>query len=212
MNKFKETAIAAARAGGKILLDNLGKLAPNEISGKAQFDFVTRVDKESEQCIIGILREAFPEHSFLAEEMHRDTIGGYRWVVDPLDGTTNYIHGVPIFSVSIALEKDGEPILGVVLDPIRDELFYAEKGAGAWLNGRRIQVSSVSNPEFALLATGFPFRVKHLLEVYQRSFNRLFMQVSGIRRAGSAALDLCYVACGRFDGFWELNLKRWDIA
>ncbi len=212
MKHYKEVAVSAARAAGQILMDNLGTLSPDEINSKMRFDFVTRVDKESEARIVEILRKAFPDHGFLAEEAHRDHVGGFRWIIDPLDGTTNYIHSVPIFSVSIAMEIDGEPVLGVVYDPVRQELFTAEKSGGAFLNERPIRVSPVALPEAALLATGFPFRVKHLLESYQRSFHRLFMQVSGIRRAGSAALDLCYVACGRFDGFWELDLKPWDLA
>ena len=194
------------------MLENLGKLSREEINSKMRFDFVTKIDTASEELIVDMIRLAFPDHTFLAEESHRDEGGDYRWIIDPLDGTTNYIHAVPIFSVSIALQIRGEMALGVVYDPTRDELFYGEKGGGAFLNGRPIHVSTIKNPEAALLATGYPFRVKHLLELYQHSFNRFFTQVSGIRRAGSAALDLCYVACGRFDGFWELDLKPWDIA
>lgn len=212
MKNFKAVAVAAARKAGALLMENLGKLTREEINSKMRFDFVTKIDTDSEELIVDMIRTAFPDHTFLAEESHRDESGDYRWIIDPLDGTTNYIHAMPIFSVSIALQIRSELALGVVYDPTRDELFYAEKGGGAFLNGCPIHVSTIENPETALLATGYPFRVKHLLELYQRSFNRLFMQVSGIRRAGSAALDLSYVACGRFDGFWELDLKPWDIA
>jgi myo-inositol-1(or 4)-monophosphatase len=209
---YKAVAVAAARKAGVLLMENFGKLSREEINSKMRFDFVTKIDTTSEELIVEMIRAAFPDHTFLGEETHRDEGGEYRWIIDPLDGTTNYIHALPIFSVSIALQIRGKMALGVVYDPTRDELFYGEKGGGAYLNAHPIHVSTIENPETALLATGFPFRVKHLFELYQQSFNRLFLQVSGIRRAGSAALDLCYVACGRFDGFWELDLKPWDIA
>ena len=212
MSTFKAVAVSAAKEAGAILMRNLGRLTREEIGRKMRADFVTRVDIASEQRIVEIIRTDFPDHTFLAEEAHRDKDGDLCWIIDPLDGTTNYIHSVPIFAVSIGLQIRGEMVLGVVYDPTREELFYGEKGGGAWLNDQPIRVSTVDDPEAALLATGYPFRVRHLLDRYQRSFNRLFLQVSGIRRAGSAALDLCYVACGRYDGFWELDLKPWDIA
>jgi len=205
-------AVNAAKEAGAMLLDNLGRLSPGEINTKMRFDFVTKMDMEAERMIVEKIRAAFPDHTFYAEESHRDEGGDFRWIIDPLDGTTNYIHAVPIFSVSIGLQIHGQLVLGVVYDPNRDELFHAVKDGGAFLNQHKIKVSTVEKLDVALLATGYPFRVKHHLEVYQRSFNALFMQVSGIRRAGSAALDLCYVACGRFDGFWELDLRPWDIA
>ncbi|MBN1465307.1 inositol monophosphatase [candidate division KSB1 bacterium] len=211
-NELGRVAIKAARAAGDIIMANVGTLTRADIETKSRSDFVTTVDKKSEECIINIIYDHFPDHKIYAEESLRQAAGGYRWIIDPLDGTTNYIHGVPIFSVSIGVQYKGDIILGVVYDPTRDELFYAEKGEGAFLNGRTIRVSSLEQPELALLATGYPFRMKEHLDLYQESFKRLFLQVSGIRRAGSAAIDLCYVACGRFDGFWELGLHAWDIA
>lgn len=205
-------AIQAAREAGALLMEYLGKLSRAEIETKEASDFVTKVDKQSEQRIIDALRRHFPDHKFYAEETIRQDIGGYRWIIDPLDGTTNYIHGVPIFSVSIGLEYNGRLILGVVYDPTRDELFYAEENNGAFLNDKPIRVSDIQLCERALLATGYPFRLKEYIDLYQESFKQLFAHVSGIRRAGSAAIDLCYIACGRYDGFWELGLHAWDIA
>ncbi len=160
-----------------------------------------------------LIHERHPEHAILAEES-----GGiaetrdYLWVIDPLDGTKNYIHGFPVFAVSIALQFKNELQVGVVFNPVRDELFYAEKGKGAFLNDAPINVSATADFSQCLLATGFPFRAKHLTEPYLAIFKELFYQVSDFRRAGAAAIDLAYVACGRLDGFWELTLNPWDIA
>ena len=205
-------AIDAARQAGALLMQSFGKLSQDQIETKNRSDFVTEVDKASEKKVIDLIKAKYPDHKIFAEETTRDETGGYRWIIDPLDGTTNYIHGVPIFSVSIGLELDGEIILGVVYDPTRDEMFYAEMGKGAYLNDLPIHVSNTADPAVALLATGYPFRVMHLIDPYQESFKGLFRKVSGIRRAGSAAIDLVYVAAGRFDGFWELDLHAWDIA
>lgn len=207
-----QTAIYAAKQAGKILIENFNKLSASDIDRKAQFDYVTKVDTDCEKKIVDIIHQNFPGHSILAEEGNRAESGGYRWIIDPLDGTTNYIHNVPVYSVSIAVEYDGEIILGIVYDPSREELFMAEKGRGAFLNDQRISVSDIKEPDMALFATGYPFRVKHLIDPYQESFKQLFMQISGIRRTGSAALDFCYIACGRYDGFWELDLHPWDLA
>jgi len=212
MNEFKELATFAAQEAAHILMDNFGALREKDIESKSKSDFVTWVDKSSEQRIIEIIREKYPHHNICAEESTQDEAGEYRWIIDPLDGTTNYIHGVPVFAVSIGLEWNGRLVLGVVYDPNRKEMFYGEKGGGAFLNGKAIAVSKISDPAMALLATGYPFRVNRYIDVYQQSFKELFLQVSGVRRAGSAALDLCYVACGRYDGFWELDLKAWDLA
>ena len=209
---FGQIAVQAARRAGALLMESYGKISHSQVETKEKSDFVTKADKESEQLIIDLVHSKYPDHKIYAEETVQQEIGGYRWIIDPLDGTTNYIHGVPVFSVSIGLELDGEIILGVVLDPNRDELFYAEKGAGAFLNNKPIHVSGIAQPEMALLATGYPFRMKDYIDLYQESFKQLFAQVSGIRRAGSAAIDLCYIACGRYDGFWELGLHAWDIA
>ncbi len=212
MKSFKNIAIEAADKAGHFLREHFGNIRQADIESKEQFDFVTHVDKGAEDIIIKTIHERFPEHQIFAEESQKDEHGEFRWIIDPLDGTTNYIHGVPTFCVSIGLEHNGEMIVGVVYDPIRDEWFVAEKAKGAFLNDQRIRVSDIADPQRALLATGYPFRIKSLLDVYQESFKNLFLQVSGIRRAGSAAIDLCYIACGRYDGFWELDLSPWDIA
>ena len=212
-NNFLEIAVEAARCAGRIVLDNLGSISKEDISVKQASDFVTRVDRESEQGIIAIIRRNFPDHSFLAEESERDMeTDGYRWIIDPLDGTTNYIHGYPAFSVSIALEYRREIQLGVILDPLRDELFSAEKGRGAFLNGERVQVSRVDNSGEALIATGFPFRRREMTDRYLVLFRNIFQRVSDLRRAGSAALDLAYLSCGRCEGFFEIGLSPWDMA
>ncbi len=207
-----QLAVRAARQAGTLLMNSFGQLTHDQIETKNKFDFVTEVDKASEKKVIEMIKTRYPDHKIFAEETTRDKTGGFRWIIDPLDGTTNYIHGVPIFSVSIGLELDGDIMLGAVYDPTRDEMFYAEKGKGAYLNETPIRVSKISDPAVALLATGYPFRVKHYIDSYQESFKRIFHNVSGIRRAGSAAIDLCYIAAGRYDGFWELDLHAWDIA
>jgi myo-inositol-1(or 4)-monophosphatase len=217
-DEFLKAAVRAGRLAGGVILRNLGRLSLSEIARKGAADFVTRVDGESEEIIISTIRESFPDHDFLAEESTDDydregkPSSIYRWIIDPLDGTTNYIHQYPAFSVSIALEYRDEVILGLVLDPLREELFTAEKGKGAFLNGIPIMVSGVDNMKDALIATGFPFRKKAITERYLDLFRRLFLIVSDLRRGGSAALDLAYVAAGRCDGFFELGLNPWDIA
>jgi myo-inositol-1(or 4)-monophosphatase len=212
-DEFLDVAVKAARAAGDIILKNLGSLKGEDIDLKQASDFVTRVDKDSEQVIIKTIKERFPHHFFLAEESIKEaTEKEYRWIIDPLDGTTNYIHGYPMFSVSIALEYKGEIILGVVFDPLRNELFTAEKGKGAFLNGNPIKVSPVSELKNSLITTGFPFRKKESIDIYLRLFKNLFHKVSDIRRAGSAALDLAHLASGRCDGFFEIGLSTWDIA
>lgn len=198
-----------AKSSGK----TSGGLSRNDISVKESSDFVTRVDRESEQVIVATIREKYPEHDILAEESFRDkNSGGYRWIIDPLDGTTNFIHGYPVFAVSIALQAGDEVILGLVYDPLRGEVFTAEKQRGAFLNGRPVRISGVASLQESLIATGFPFRRKQLIEPYLELFKRIFHQVSDIRRAGSAALDLAHVACGRCDGFFEIGLSPWDVA
>jgi len=213
MNEFLETAVTAARRASDIILKNLGHLSASDVQTKQAFDFVTKVDKLSESVIIGTIREKFPSHSFLAEEtLKQADARTYRWIIDPLDGTTNYIHGYPVFSVSIALEYGGEMLMGVVFDPLRDELFHAIKGGGAFLNNREIRVSGTTTLANSLIATGFPFKAKDMLELYLSAFRKIFFEVSDIRRAGSAAVDLAYVAAGRCEGFFEMNLGPWDMA
>ncbi|RME01561.1 MAG: inositol monophosphatase [Calditrichaeota bacterium] len=208
-----DTAIEAAHIGGEVLLTHLSRVQLYEVEKKGDFDFATLVDHASEKAIIEHVRAKFPDHKVLAEEGGEiPGPGMYRWVIDPLDGTTNYIHGVRIFGVSIAVMRGDDPVVGVVHDPVRGETFASAKGHGAYLNGAPIEVSEHAELKECLLATGFPFRSKTLIAPYLESFKRFFMQVRDIRRMGSASIDLAYVAAGRFDGFWELNLSRWDIA
>jgi myo-inositol-1(or 4)-monophosphatase len=210
---FLEIAVESAQRAGKLIRDNRGTLAFGDIAVKQAFDFVTRVDTESEALILSAIGKRFPNHKFLAEEsMHEVETDDFRWIVDPLDGTTNYIHGFPFSAVSIALQYKREIIIGVIYDPFRNELFTAAKGSGAFLNGKRITASTVSQMANALIATGFPFKRKNQTEPYLTLFKNIFLGVSDIRRAGSAALDLAYIACGRFDGFFEIGLGPWDCA
>ena len=213
MNEFLKLAVTAARLAGDIILKNLGNLSASDVQTKQAFDFVTKVDRWSESVIIGTIREKFPHHIFLAEETIKQAdAGAYRWIIDPLDGTTNYIHGYPVFSISIALEYGGEIVVAIVFDPLRDELFHAVRGGGAFLNNRKIRVSETTTLASSLIATGFPFKAKDMLDLYLSAFRKIFFEVSDIRRAGSAAIDLAYVAAGRCEGFFELNLGPWDMA
>src|SRR4030043_647290 len=210
--EFLDTALKAARLAGEVILDNLGKISKKDITLKRASDFVTSVDKKSERVIIDTIKENFPDHLFLAEESLKECgKEAYRWIIDPLDGTTNYIHGYPVFSTSIALEYKGEIFLGVTLAPLKGALFVSEKGRGAFLNDEQVEVSDVNLKE-SLITTGFPFRKKEMTDSYLKLFKNIFFKVSDLRRAGSAALDLAYLACGRGDGFFELGLRPWDIA
>ena len=203
----KETAAAA----GKILLAGLKR--KRTVTFKGRVDLVTEVDLRSERFITARIARTFPGHTILAEEGGETERGSsYRWIIDPLDGTTNYAHGYPAFCVSIGLEVEGEMALGAVYDPIRDELFYAAAGRGAFLNRKRIQVSSEIMLSHSLLATGFPYDIAESRIDNLDNFARMYKRACGIRRGGSAALDLCYLACGRLDGFWELKLHSWDTA
>ena len=211
MHDFMETAVNVATEAGRLLKTNLGRL--HSIEMKGAIDVVTEMDIRAEELIIKILRGVFPTFGILTEESgERAASSEYRWIIDPLDGTTNYAHGYPVFCVSIALEKNGETILGVVYNPMLAELFTAEKGRGACLNNRKIQVSSTTKLNNSLLATGFPYDIRTSSNNNINHFTNFAVRVQAIRRAGSAALDSCYVACGRFDGFWELKLKPWDVA
>ncbi|MEK6539300.1 MAG: inositol monophosphatase family protein [Deltaproteobacteria bacterium] len=208
---FKKTAIDAAKSAGLLLKRNIGRR--HTIEFKGVIDVVTEMDIKAEDMIMKTIKARFPEHGILTEESFEQKSGsGYRWIIDPLDGTTNYLHGFPIFCVSIALEREGEIILGVVFNPMLNELFTAEKGKGAYLNSKRIRVSGISELTKSLLATGFPYDVRTSPDNNISHFANLAVRAQAIRRAGSAALDMCYVACGRFDGFWELKLKPWDTA
>jgi myo-inositol-1(or 4)-monophosphatase len=211
MKDFMDVAREAALSAGKILKENLH--GPREISYKGEINLVTEMDLRSERAVVAILRAAFPEHGILAEEGTNIQNGsGFTWIIDPLDGTTNYAHGYPCFSVSIALVRNGAPEVGVVFDPMRDELFTAQNGQGAFLNGRQIRVSGHDKLINSLLATGFPYDRRESEKNNLDYFHDLLMASQEVRRDGSAALDLCSVACGRFDGFWELKLKPWDTA
>jgi myo-inositol-1(or 4)-monophosphatase len=212
MPDYLEAAKRAVRQAGTYLLEKIGTLSPDEVNEKTKNDFVTYVDKDSERMIVKFLKEKFPSHQFLAEEeTHPQHRNGYCWIIDPLDGTKNYIQKIPIFSISVALQYRHQTILGLVFDPSHNELFYAESGEAAFLNGNKIRVSQ-QNFQYSLIATGFPHRKKLYLPAYLSAFEKIFLSCSGMRRCGSAALDLCYVACGRYEGFWELGLSIWDLA
>ena len=204
-------AIRVAQDAGKLLRDRVGTTI--DIGHKGDINIVTDVDLASERLIREAIASHYPRHQVLGEEGGLDeSSSDYRWVVDPLDGTTNFAHGFPIFAVSIALEHKGETIIGVVYDPMRDELFAAEKGAGAALNHRPIHVSNTAELSKSLLSTGFPYDIRTASLNNLDHWKNFAMHAQALRRIGSAALDLCYVACGRFDGFWELNLGAWDSA
>ena len=208
-----EQAKKAALEAGKILLKHFGNVPRSAVRKKARNDFISFVDEESEEIIIKIIRSAFPDHAILAEEGGAfENDSPYRWIIDPLDGTTNYLHSIPVFAVSIALEYKNSLIAGVIYNPVSDEIFWASKGEGAFFNGRSISVSDTPILEESFVATGFPFKNKELLSDYLKAFKNIFQQCTGARRMGSAAIDLAYVAAGRFDGFWEIGLKPWDVA
>lgn len=205
-------AIEAARAAGMILLDKAQ--AGFHVEYKAAVNLVTDADRAAERSIVSAIRRSFPNHRLLAEEGGAVAPGAshYRWIIDPLDGTTNFAHGFPFYCVSVGLEYAGTCVLGVVLDPVRNELFTAERGGGAFLNGTRIRVSKTEQLDQALLVTGFAYDIRDNPDNNLDHFTRLSLHAQGVRRTGSAALDLCYVAAGRFDGFWEVKLNPWDMA
>jgi len=211
VDQFKKIAIQAALKGGEILQKCLGKV--KRIGYKGVVNLVTEADCLSEEAIIKIIRKNFPEHNILAEESTGyEKKSDCKWIIDPLDGTTNYAHGFPVYCISIALEKEGEIILGVVYNPVLEELFVAQKDKGVILNGKRIYVSKKRELSKSLLATGFPYDIRESRINNLDHFKNLALRAQAIRRAGSAALDLCYLAKGIFDGFWELKLSPWDTA
>lgn len=214
MTALLNIAVDAAEAAGRIIIRHHQFTDRITVERKGRHDFVTSVDREAEREIIARLHKAHPEHAILAEETPPDTPAEveFEWLIDPLDGTTNFLFGLPHYAVSIALRQQGKLILGVVYDPFKQELFTAEAGRGAFLDGRRIRARTGPDLEDALLATGFPFRDGADLDRYLATLRVLIPGTAGIRRAGSAALDLAYVAAGRFDGFWEFGLKPWDMA
>jgi myo-inositol-1(or 4)-monophosphatase len=204
-------AIRVAQDAGRLLRDRLGTTI--DIGHKGSINLVTDVDLASEKLISEAISTYYPRHEILAEEGGlAESSSEYRWIVDPLDGTTNYAHGYPVFCVSIALECRGESVLGVVYDPMREEMFTAERGAGATLNNRPIRVSKTPELMQSLLSTGFPYDIRTSKLTNLDHWENFAMNAQALRRDGAAALDLCYIACGRFDGFWELNLSPWDTA
>ncbi|QDX79848.1 inositol monophosphatase [Denitratisoma sp. DHT3] len=212
MHPILNIAVKAARRAGQIINRASLDLDQIKVGVKQQNDFVTEVDRAAEAAIIDIIREAYPEHGILAEESGATGDSEYQWIIDPLDGTTNFIHGFPQYAVSIALAQRGMVIHGVVFDPSRNELFTASKGAGAYLNEKRIRVSRRAKLEEALLGTGFPYRAFEHVDAYLAIMKDMMRKTAGLRRPGSASLDLAYVACGRLDGFWEFGLAPWDMA
>lgn len=212
MHPLLNIAIQAARQASKTLLRHMDRLDSLVVNHKARFDFVTEVDRRSEQEIIHVIHKAYPDHAILGEESGYTEGNDYCWVIDPLDGTTNYIHGFPHFCISIAVKNQNQLEAGVIYDPIRNELFTAARGQGAALNERRIRTSSVHKLTDALIGTGFPHRVMEHLPAFIKAFELVSSQCTGVRRSGSAALDLAYVAAGRLDAYWEGHLKEWDMA
>ncbi len=212
MHPMLNTAIRAARSAGELILrasDNIGHL---RVDQKGKNDYASEVDRAAEREIITIIKTAYPDHALLAEESGAHGSNDFIWVIDPLDGTTNFLHGFPQYAVSIALKHKGRLEVGVVYDPLRDELFSAERGGGAMLNNRRLRVTQQTSLKGALLGTGFPFKTDFHLDAYMGMFRALTTECAGLRRAGAAALDLAYVAAGRLDGFWEIGIMEWDMA
>lgn len=211
IDEIKRIAEKAARSAGEILKEGLTR--DFGISYKGPVNLVTEIDMASEDLIVNIIKERFPDHLILAEEGHRDGDGsGCKWIIDPLDGTTNYAHRFPFFCVSIGFEADGEIVFGIIYDPIRDEIFSVERGKGAYLNNKSISVSKAASLSKSLLVTGFAYDVREAARNNFDHFYNFSLASIGVRRTGSAALDLCYVASGRLDGFWEMNLSPWDTA
>jgi myo-inositol-1(or 4)-monophosphatase len=215
MNGPLNTAVRAARNAGDIIIRYVDRIDTLKIGTKQHNDFVSEVDELSEQEIINSLKKAYPDHAILAEESSPDNQHDSdhpTWIIDPLDGTTNFLHGFPQFAISIALKQNNELQVGVIYDPMRQELFTAIRGSGARLNDRRLRINPNTKLDGSLIATGFPYYRYDYLDRYMAILKEVITRTAGVRRPGSAALDLAYTAAGRFDGFWEFNLKAWDIA
>ena len=209
------TARSAAYAAAGIHRSHLGSFGVDAWQAKGPLDFVTHVDREAEASVVAAVRTAFPEHQILAEEAFDGEAtheAEWLWVVDPLDGTTNYLHAYPMYAVSIAVLQRGTPVVGVVLNSASGEEWYAVRGGGAYRNGQAVRVSAIGELRHSLIGTGFPFKVQHLIPAYLEQFAQMLRATAGVRRAGAASLDLCHVASGYLDGFWELSLAPWDIA
>lgn len=217
MHPMLNMAIKAAYEAGDIIARSADRIDQLQIENKDKNDFVTEIDRAAEDTIIGILKKAYPDHAFLGEESgkHEGSASSqYEWIIDPLDGTTNFLYGIPHYAVSIALKKEGKLDQAVIYDPMKDDLFYASRGGGAFLNKRRIRVSKRLSLSNALLTTGVPYRPDqaNLIDKYFLSMKAMIIDTAGVRRPGAASLDLAYVAAGRYDGFWEFGLHEWDIA
>jgi myo-inositol-1(or 4)-monophosphatase len=213
MHPLLNIAVGAARRAGEVIVRSLDRVGGVTVSEKSRNDFVTEVDRAAEQVLIAAIRKAYPSHGFLAEESGAAAGDDYTWVIDPLDGTTNFLHGFPQFAVSVACRHRGRAEIGVVLDPLRGELFTAERGSGAQLDGRRLRVSQRPGLDGALVGTGFPYREnRRWLKAYLAMLERVMDATAGVRRPGAASLDLAYVAAGRLDAFWEVGLSPWDTA
>jgi len=213
MHPYLNTAVKAARRAGDIIVRGLARFEGMETASKGLNDFVTNIDLAAEAAIIETLRDAYPHHAFLAEESGASGEGEVVWIIDRLDGTTNFMHGFPTFAVSIACQMAGRMEHAVIYDPMRQEIFSATRGSGAYLENKRLRVSRQRTLDGALIGTGFPYRDNlHLLDPYMAMMKAVIQRASGLRRPGSAALDLAYVAAGRTDGFWEIGLKAWDTA
>ncbi len=212
MNPTTTIAVRAARQAGSVIMRSFNRLDTLTVSEKHVNEYVSEVDRNAERAIIDTIRKAYPAHAILAEESGAHGKDEFQWVIDPLDGTTNYLHGFPQFAISIALMHRGRLETGVVYDPLRDEMYTAVRGGGALLNDRRLRVSEQKVLKGALLGTGIPFRDRRYIDAYLGMLKDLTEETAGIRRPGSAALDFAYVAAGRLDGFWELGLSVWDFA
>lgn len=212
MNPMVTIAVRAAREAARVITRNFNRIDRLTVTDKGRNDFVTEVDRNAEAAIIEVLREKYPHHAILAEESGAQAGNEFEWIIDPLDGTTNFLHGLPQFAVSIALKVKGRLDIGVIYDPIKEEMFTASRGEGALLNDRKLRVSNRKGLSGALLGTGIPYRDYRFIDNYMGMMRDFIQDTAGIRRPGSAALDLAYVAAGRTDGFWELGLKAWDIA
>lgn len=213
MHPLLNIGIRAARRAGDVIVRNINRLDSIRVSAKGRNDFVSEVDRMAEREIIGTIQRSHPDHAFLAEESGASGESDTRWIIDPLDGTTNFLHGFPVFAVSLAAEVKGRLEHAVIYDPMRQELFTATRGAGAQLDGRRIRVTDQRTLDHSLIGTGFPFRGKEeRLDEYLPMFREVIASTAGVRRPGAASLDLAYVAAGRLDGFWEFGLQPWDMA
>jgi len=213
MHAMLNVAVMAARRGGDTLIRQMPKLSKLKVEQKGRNDFVSEADLAAERAVIATIQKHYPDHAILAEESGAQGESEYTWVIDPLDGTTNFLHSFPVFCVSVALMHNGRVEHGVVYDPLRQELFTASRGQGAQLDGHKIRVTGRVDLERALLGTGFPFRDSNMaIPPYMKMLEKAIKETAGIRRGGAAALDLCYVAAGRLDAFWETGLAIWDIA